>query len=74
MDVSSRKWRTDHGEEVEPDKKSCHHLKFDAQVDGAQPHLVPQKEILFDDSKLPLLFLVPGNSEVDGIDPLVSLY
>ena len=74
MDGSSRTGRPDHGKEVEPDEKRGYHLKFDARVDGSQPHLVPQEEIAFNDSTRPLLFLVPSNSEVDGVYPLIALY
>ena len=63
----------DHGEEVEPDAGGDGHLEFGADVDGAQPHLIAEEEVLLDGAALPLPRLVAGDGEVDGVDPLVPL-
>ncbi len=60
----------DHGDEVEADAGGGGHLELGADVDGAQPHLIAEEEVLLDGAALRL---VAGDGEVDGVDPLVPL-
>ncbi len=62
-----------HSDEVEPDEKGGYHLKFDARVDGAYPHLVSREEVAFDTSKFRFILIITRNSEAYSFDPFIAL-